>query len=699
MLALWQGLLPVAAAQTSEPRKLPVAKADSIWTLSMPAVVITATRSIRELRDVPILTDVVTSESMRLLGAPRLSEVLAEQTGLAIVPEFGAAGVQLQGMDAAYTLVLIDGEPVIGRSGGAVDLERIGVAGVERVEIVRGPLSSLYGSEALAGVINVITRTPQEGVQGSARASFETHDTMDLTVASDLQFGRFGSRIELNRFSSSGYDLFPEILGLTVPGFTDYAANARLRFDGDHTEWRLNGRFATQEQQSSSGLFLNGIQVEFDERAERTDWSLAPHVTHRLRSGDRLTGRLYAASYGTFLSVRDLADTALATTTLFDQAYYKAEAQWDAVLSRNHFFSAGAGYIGETVQTDRVRGGKRSNENLYGFLQHEWMPGDKVDVVLSTRLDRHSDYGLHLSPRLALLVTPREAVRVRMSVGSGFKAPTFQQLYMDFTNPAGGYTVFGSVDIRQALDEQAALGLIDYLLADPSEIGGVRPETALAYTLGVDAELGPRTYLQTHLFRSDVRDQIETLPAAVRTNGQTIFTYVNLNEVFVQGFHAELRHGITPALEATLGYQFLDARDRDVLDQIDAGELFTRVDGRDRRLTRSDYGGLFSRSRHSGNLRVLYRWPEAGLTASVRGILRGRYGYADLNGNLVLDDDREYVEAYTLWNATLTKRLGPSVEAQLGAKNLFDVTDREYVPSLSGRRWFVSLQYTFDPKR
>ena len=87
--------------------------------------------------------------------------MLAEQPGLNIAQDFSGSGVQVQGFDPDYTLILLDGSPVIGRTAGTLELTRFAVGNIERVEIVKGPTSSLYGSEALAGVINLITRTPR----------------------------------------------------------------------------------------------------------------------------------------------------------------------------------------------------------------------------------------------------------------------------------------------------------------------------------------------------------------------------------------------------------------------------------------------------------------------------------------------------------------------------------------------------------
>ena len=122
-------------------------------------VVVTATRTAELLEDVAVPTTVVDARDAEADGRLRLTDLLADVPGLTITSDFGA-GVQVQGLDPAYTLILIDGEPVIGRDAGVLDLKRLSVSGLDRVEIVRGPSSSLYGSDALAGVVNLVTRPP-----------------------------------------------------------------------------------------------------------------------------------------------------------------------------------------------------------------------------------------------------------------------------------------------------------------------------------------------------------------------------------------------------------------------------------------------------------------------------------------------------------------------------------------------------------
>src|SRR5690606_32498798 len=124
---------------------------------------------------------------------------------------------------------------------------------------------------------------------------------------------------------------------------------------------------------------------------------------------------------------------------------------------------------------------------------------------------------------------------------------------------------------------------------------------------------------------------------------------------YTRGLESEL--GVRPLKRVRLsaGYQFLEAKDRDVLEAISEGTLYRRENGRDRRVTAAEYGGLMNRSRHAANVRA--EFTTASFSASIRGQYRSRYGFGDRNGNLVLDEEREYVPGYWLWHVTVTQEL------------------------------------------
>jgi outer membrane receptor for ferrienterochelin and colicins len=122
-------------------------------------IVVTATKTETKLEKSTVPLSVIAKKYIKASGTVKLSDLLQEQTGLQL-SNFLGTGVQLQGLSAEYTLILLNGEPIIGKNAGVVDLSRLVVSNIKRVEIVKGPVSCLYGSDAIGGVINIITEEP-----------------------------------------------------------------------------------------------------------------------------------------------------------------------------------------------------------------------------------------------------------------------------------------------------------------------------------------------------------------------------------------------------------------------------------------------------------------------------------------------------------------------------------------------------------
>jgi outer membrane receptor for ferrienterochelin and colicins len=666
------------------------AAADSAMLyFEMPDVVVTATRTERTLQDVPVPTEVIGQKDLAARGAMRLSDVFSEQANLNVVHEFGA-GVQIQGLSSDYTLILVDGEPLIGRSGGTFDLDRLTVQGIERIEIVRGPSSSLYGSDALAGVINIITRKPSDVFRSSASATIETHRTSDVTGEMEFRGGKFGASLLLNRYGSNGYDLEPDRPGPTTPGFTTYTTSGRLDFDPDErTSVTLSGRFS-REDQSTSQTVPQGGASPVNSLGDRTDWNIGLRADRRLNNTLTAKGRLYVSKYMSRLALTQEEEELLGRSEL-DQFYGKGEIQVDAVLGAKQMLSGGVGYVGESVDSERL-GAARSTDSYYVFGQHQWFPGKFLEVITSARFDAHSDYANRLSPKIAFLLKPMSSLRARVSIGSGFRAPSFQQRYLDFVNPLGAYAVYGAVDAAASLEELEQQGLVERYNQSLELTGEIRPEYSVSINAGLDYT--PTSYLtaRVNVFSNYIQDMIETALVAELVDGQQVFSYFNLERVATQGLETELELGAWYGLSAAFSYQYLNAFDRDVVAAIDDGTVYKRVNGVDRRVTRSEYGGLFQRSKHSAGVRLTYQH-RAGFTASVRGTYRGRYGITDRNGNLILDDDSEYVPGYSLWNVTLTQRVTHNVAIRAGVKNLFDETNAVMIPSMPGRLFFGGVVF------
>ena len=671
------------------------APVDSLWQMALDPVVVTATRTERAADEVAVPVSVIGRQAIEAQGAARVTDLLANQPGLTINNDHGS-GLQIRGLGAQYTLILVDGEPIIGRTAGTLDLDRLTTANVQRVEIVRGPTSSLYGSEALAGVVNLITQRPDGPLGGQVRTRYGTHGTVDLSARLEGKNGPWQGSVFVDRYRTGGYDLASGTPAPTRPGYVDYTAQARGQYEASSsTTLSLQGRLATQSQDYAVGISEDGTQGEIrhTQRNERLDWNGAAEIEQQLDAGWRLTGTLYGAGYHTDQSLRRVDDGMIRSASTLDQYHGEAEAVLRGALGNDHLLTVGAGTTVETIDADRKTGRRTGG---FGFVQDEWSPLAALDVTGSVRLDANSDYASRLSPKLAVRYAPFDHVSFRASVGSGYKAPAFRQLYLDFTNPQAGYTVLGVTEARAGLRQLEEQGQIETVFRPPSALGGpLSPETSWAFNTGLTATLWDGATLRLDLYHNEVDNLIDTEAVARKKNGQSVFTYVNRSEVFTRGVEARFTLRPLSEINVQLGYDYLEAKDRQVLEELENGDIYRRVDGRDVQVTPSEYAGLPGRATHSGTAQLRYTYQPLDLTAGVQGTLRSRAGYADLDGNGIIDVDREYVEARTLWDATLSKTLRDRYTLRIGGENLLGYTNPRRVPSLPGRRWFVELQAQF----
>lgn len=667
---------------------------DSIATRNLEAVIVTATRSERALSELPVPVTVITRQQISNMGSLRLNDVLAEQTGMAIVTDHGT-GVQLQGFSPEYTLILVDGEPLIGRTSGTLDLTRIAVGNIKQIEVMKGPSSSLYGSEALAGVINIITERPT-GTNGSVTARYGTNETVDLGGTFNYVQSKFGLYVFGNHYRTGGYDFAPEAEGQTVSPFSNSTFQTRMSYNlSDRTRLTLSGRCFYEKQESSSNVGTMSDPVAVDATGDVKDWNINPVITQKFTDKLKTTFRFYGSKYGTNALWVYRQDGGTYDDTYFDQTFYRPEIQAEYFFNEQNALSLGVGKVWESVEATRYDG-KMKYQTNYAYAQYEWQPAKKVNILAGVRFDDHSAYGSQLSPKLSLQVDPLKWLGVRASYGVGFKAPDFRQLYLNFTNSTVGYSVLGSKMVEEGIAMLQEAGQIQTILADPSTFGDIKAESSRAYNFGF--KLSPMKSVTANLnfFRNDVSDLIDTKAVAMKTNGQQVFSYYNLAEVFTQGLEVDVAYTWTNGLSFSGGYQFLDAKDKAVLKALEAGAVYARDPETNltRRVSKDEYGGLLNRSKHMANAKVFYEHPETGWSASVRVVFRGKYGIADANNNQILDAGSEYVDGYATVNLSVAKTIARWIRLQAGCDNLFGYTNKAYIPSVPGRLLWASAGIT-----
>lgn len=664
-------------------------------------VVVTATRSYRSLDGTSLPVTVVSDEEMRQTAPARLGELLSEQTGLQVVSQFGS-GLQIQGFDPDYTLIMINGEPLIGRVAGTLDLNRISVGNIRQIEIVKGPSSSLYGSEALAGVVNIITEQPGESLKLTGSLQGGSYGQFNGNFGTNVGTDRVGVDVFVNHNRGDGYDLDPQTRLATLPKTWSTTARSNISWaNGKNVEFKMSASFF-DEQQRNQDNFITNDRGRTDVRYFSRQWdaSVTPELRLKVAGIDQLSFRNHFSAFATDTYYRYESDGVQFDRSKFDQTYWKSEAVLNEMIRPSHVITAGFGYVRESVASDRFVEGTNYQNTGFLFFQHEWEPTESITVVSGLRYDVHDQYENKLSPRLSVAWKPGD-IKYRASVGTGFKAPDFRHLYLNFFNPAGGYTVLGSASATDEINRLLASGRLraDELLLPLDEITTLDPEYSVAVNIGAD--LYRQNYsVSVNLFNNNVSDLIEYTRAAVLSDGLTLFSYQNLNRVLLRGAELSGVYRIRRHFEIGAGYQYLDSRDQDIFEDVKAGRVFRRdpSSGEVTRVRPADYGGLLNRSRHSGNLRMIYDLQETGTGISLRAIYRGRYGFGDANGNGIIDAGNEYGKAHVMLNATVTQSIANRIEAFGSAINLLNFTESDKLPTAPGRMFRLGFRYNHSSK-
>ncbi|WP_073059272.1 TonB-dependent receptor [Fodinibius roseus] len=649
-----------------------------------PSVVVTATRSRRDIEDVPEPVTVISDQEIQTSGSTRLSEILAEQTGLTLTSDHGT-GIQVQGFASDYTKIMIDGQPLIGRTAGTLNLDRISVGNVRQIEMIKGPSSALWGSDALAGVINIITRKGERPFELGINSRYGSNQTVDLGVDLSAQKNGWQNNLFLNRNSSQGYHLRPDAISQTVPEYQNYTASYKTTIPlSDPVKIEFQGRYYREDQSSTDYLGSRENPILLDGEALQEDYSLSPSLHAELGAGLSAELSHYYSRYRTDTRYHYVEGDSLYEHSEFDQHYNKSEFQLNKRWNTEHISTLGSGYMHEQLKAERYASDP-AFESYFVFVQHEWRPAEKWNVIGGLRYDGHSEYTSQLSPKLSARYKLSSWLHLRASAGSGFKAPDFRQLFLNFTNPTVGYTVVGSSNAKEQIQQLQDQGQIDQVLIPLDQLREIRAEQSWAYNTGIDFFPINDMELRLNLFYNDVSDLIESAPVATKNNGQSVYTYFNLEEVYTRGIETQLRWELSDRFEVAAGYQLLDARRK-----IEGTRTVQDEDGEIIEKEFSSYELMFNRSKHSANIKMYYFWDALNVDANLRGSWHGKYGRADANGNSYVDPG-EYEDGYMVWDASIAKTVNERYTLRLGVDNILDFTRPSGLSYLPGRLFYGQL--------
>lgn len=653
-------------------------------------MVTTGTRTKRVLSSLPLPMTIITSEAIIKSGATRLNEILNEQTGIILVPdESGFEGIQMQGLDAAYTMIMIDGLPLVGRSSGVLDLSRISVGNIERIEIVKGASSALYGSEAMGGVINVITKRPaKDMLAGGLSYRYATFNTSDANANLLWKKRKFAANLFANYYATDGFDLDKSTALKNIEGYYNTTIQPKLYYDfSENLKLIVSNRFFNQKADNAAIIDSENYIGE----AQENEWNSQVKFEHKWNPKVYSEYEFYTTNYKNDSFLNDENNVSF-EQTYYNQWLFRPELRTTFSIN-NDKLTVGAGLNYESL--DRTYFKENVNFNSqYVFVQYDYNPTEKWNILAGFRYDNHSVYASQLSPKLAVNFKINNNLSLKSSVGYGYKAPDFRQLYFDFTNPSVGYTVLGYNVAEARLNQFEEQGQLLSRVAGISFDKPLEAESSINFNFGTYYKRN-KLRMDINVFYNSISNLIDTQVVAQKTNGQNIFSYSNFDKIFTYGIEYNSTYSFTKEFSLSLGYQYLIAKNKDVVDNFENYQYIRNSELQTIKIDKSDYFGIYNRSKHTANVKVLYSIPKIKTDINLRVFYKSKYGMFDSNGNSILDKYDKFVNDYFLTNLSISKTVADKLMLQAGANNLFDYTDPGQIPSLAGRQFFARIQYNF----
>jgi len=657
-------------------------------------------------RNAAMPVTIIDRRTLELLGSRRLDEVLREQTGMAIVNNTAggsrSVGVQMQGLSSQYIMILIDGQPLLGRQSGNMDLSRIQVSNIERIEIIKGASSCLYGNDALGGAINIITRFGNTKPQMHVQASYGSYNMSDITAEAESNFNQNKGYVLLstNYYRTDGFNNNRRYMeaGTTIPPYTNFAVQGKVRHQLNEANdflslsLRANTRSSDMMRKYASDYEISDQQREIDMNASLT-------YDKRWNTQWKSMTNYYFSHYRSDIDLRAKQGLATLASDEFQQAVHKIEHQ--AAFHREGF-NLTLGAMAQLEQMNLDAGfDNRHQLTASAYGQGNYNLGKYTLLTAGLRFDHTVNYGSQLSPSLGATLALSEGLKWKVGIASGFKAPDFRTRYQVFYNPSANYYILGNEVLRETLDQMDKAG----------ELSEIRSAVVKQLDQPLDAEKNmslnsgfsyspfKNSHIELNVFYHKLRNQINSIQVATGQRNMAVYSFQNLPSAVNKGIEANMRMQLFEGLNVSAGYQYLIAKDLSVKDSIQAGvwpysqNIHDPKTGNSYTATVADYWGLENRSRHQFNVGLIYQYKPWNITFNARAIFRGKYPFMDMNGNRFIDRYDSFVDDHVIYYAGIEKKFNAfPLCIRLNMDNVTNYINY-MIPGQMGRLSTVGLSY------
>lgn len=672
------------------------AQAEELPVYSFDEVVVTATRTENNVKKVPASTQVITQEDIKRGGATSVRNALSMYANIFQKSKVRGGGhdIIIRGMETKHSLVMVNGRRISNEAdasglGNAMSLDRININDVEKIEIVRGPSSALYGSEAMGGVLNIITKPSKEQTLLTG-LEHTSEDTSHWWHADTGRIGNFSMTLDarFNKINRSMLDTATE----SDPYGTAQTYNASLNYYvNDHSYVNAYMDYYSQHLKTDTGtpvmkpitlttssgkMSLSGqamlegtgskaykqknYGISWNGKTDKNDWQIQAYMSKfnwSTTSNTKVLGSIPPAG------MEGMFNFLLQKKNAYDFNHdehnmWAIEGRDSLRVNDHHRVTFGAEYVkekvagtglganGDSVYSITENGKTKSSSektlsSYAAYLQDEIEYG-KWFIVPAIRYDHHSAYGSHTSPKIGVTYNATDHFRIKANYGDGFKAPSVSQLYYD-------------------LDMEMGRGNWVHLTGNPN----LKPEKSKSWDLGVEAEFG-KGYGSLTYFDNDVDNLIASIPKGKDSNGHNLHRYENVNKARIKG------------LENTLGYRFNDTLEFKVTS--------TLLDAKDT----SSGKDLTQRARLSQIYQLIYDdHKDTGWSA----VLWNQLDYKFVTGKAWEKSGESVKKSYSLTNFSLTRKVNKDTRVYGSVQNIFDKKDADC--DLDGRFWSIGWEHKF----
>lgn len=671
------------------------AQAEELPVYSFDEVVVTATRTENDVKKVPASTQVITQEDIKRGGATSVRNALSMYANIFQKSKVRGGGhdIIIRGMETKHSLVMVNGRRISNEAdanglGNAMSLDRININDVEKIEIVRGPSSALYGSEAMGGVLNIITKPSKEQTLLTG-LEHTSEDTSHWWHADTGRIGNFSMTFDA-RFNKINRSM-PDTATESDPYGTAQTYNASLNYYvNDHSyvnaymdyysqhlktdmgapamkpitlttssgKMSLSGQ-AMLEGTGSKAFKQKNYGISWNGKTDKNDWQIQAYMSKfnwSTTSNTKVLGSIPPAG------MEGMFNYLLQKKNTYDFNHdehnmWAIEGRDSLRVNDHHRVTFGAEYVkdkvagtglgknGDGVHNITENGTTKSSSektlsSYAAYLQDEIEYG-KWFIVPAIRYDHHSAYGSHTSPKIGVTYNATDHFRIKANYGDGFKAPSVSQLYYD-------------------LAMQMGPGNWVHLTGNPN----LKPEKSKSWDLGVEAEFG-KGYGSLTYFDNDVDNLIASIPKGKDSKGYNLYRYENVNKARIKG------------LENTLGYRFNDTLEFKVTS--------TLLDAKDTSAGKD----LTQRARLSQIYQLIYDdHKDTGWSA----VLWNQLDYKFVTGK-AWEGGESVKKSYSLTNFSLTRKVNKDTRVYGSVQNIFDKKDEDC--DLDGRFWSIGWEHKF----